>query len=176
MKNKLWKLAKMLIQFKEYITEQGKLIVSGDLVEGTEVAIENENGELVPVSDGEYILDSVKVVVKEGKITEIISEEPEPETEEPKNEEPKNEEQKPEEMEQPEPEDPKNDEPDEKDLKIQELEGLLADRDAIIEELTAKIKELEEKINKPVEDPVKMAATVQDKNTPQSGALKYFQK
>lgn len=168
MKNKLWKLAKMLIQFKEYITEQGKLIVSGDLVEGTEVAIENENGELVPVSDGEYKLDEVKVVVKEGEIAEIISEEP-------KNEEPKNEEPKPEEMEQPEPEDPKNDEPDEKDLKIQELEGLLADRDAIIEELTAKIKELEEKLNKPVEDPVKMAATVQDKNTPQSGAMKYFQ-
>ena len=40
MKNKLWKLAKMLIQFKEYITEQGKIVVSGELVEGTEVAIE----------------------------------------------------------------------------------------------------------------------------------------
>lgn len=171
MKNKLWKLAKMLIQFKEYITEQGKLIVSGDLIEGTEVAIENENGELVPVTDGEYKLDDVKVIVKEGKIAEIISEEPEHETEEPKNEEPKTEE-----MKQPEPEEPKNEEPDEKDLRIEELEGLLKDRDAVIEELTAKIKELEDKLNKPVEDPVKMAATVQDKNTPQSGALKYFQR
>lgn len=165
MKNKLWKLAKMLIQFKEYVTEQGKLIVSGNLVEGTEVAIENENGELVPVSDGEYKLDEVIVVVADGKITEIKEEvEPEPEPE-PLAEDPKQD---------PDPEpDP---EPDEKDLRIEELEGLLKDRDAVIEELTAKIKELEEKLNKPVEEPVKMAATVQDKNTPQSGALKYFQK
>jgi hypothetical protein len=171
MKNKLWKLAKMLIQFKEYITEQGKLIVSGDLIEGTEVAIENENGELVPVTDGEYKLDDVVVVVVDGKITEIKQEvEPKPEPE-------------PEPVEEPLAEDPKQDpdpevepEPDEKDLRIEELEGLLKDRDAVIEELTAKIKELEDKLNKPVEDPVKMAATVQDKNTPQSGALKYFQR
>lgn len=175
MKNKLWKLAKMLIQFKEYITEQGKLIVSGDLIEGTEVAIENENGELVPVTDGEYKLDDVVVVVADGKITEIKQEvEPEPEPEPDPEPEP---------VEEPLAEDPKQDpepevepEPDEKDLRIEELEGLLKDRDAVIEELTAKIKELEEQINKPVEEPVKMAATVQDKNTPQSGALKYFQR
>ena len=167
MKNKLWKLAKMLIQFKEYITEHGKLIVSGDLIEGTEVAIENENGELVPVTDGEYKLDDVVVVVVDGKITETKQEvEPEPKPKpEPLAEDPRQE-----------PEPTQDPEPDEKDLRIEELEGLLKDRDAVIEELTAKIKELEDKLNKPVEDPVKMAATVQDKNTPQSGALKYFQR
>ena len=170
MKNKLWKLAKMLIQFKEYETPQGKLVVNGEIVEGAEANIENENGELEAVEDGEYVLDGVKVVVKEGKIAEIISEDPEPETEEPKNEE-----QKPEEMEQPETEEPKNEEPDEKDLKIQELEGLLADRDAIIEELTAKIKDLEEKVNKPVDTPIEMSKVAQENNKPQSGALKYFQ-
>lgn len=165
MKNKLWKLAKMLIQFKEYITEQGKLIVSGELVEGTEVAIESENGELVPVSDGEYKLDDVIVVVVDGKVTEIKQEvEPEP-VEEPLAEEPKQE--------------PKQEpEPDEKDLRIEELEGLLKDRDAVIEELTAKIKELEEQINKPVEDPIKMGKTVKEKvviSGPTNGAMKYFQ-
>lgn len=161
MKNKLWKLAKMLIQFKEYITEQGKLIVSGELVEGTEVAIENENGELVPVSDGEYKLDDVIVVVVDGKVTEI-KQELEP-VKEPLAEEPKQEpEQEP--------------EPDEKDLKIEELEGLLKDRDAVIEELTAKIKELEEQINKPVEDPIKMGKTVKENSKIfESGAMKYFQ-
>lgn len=160
MKNKLWKLAKMLIQFKEYITEQGKLIVSGELVEGTEVAIESENGELVPVSDGEYKLDDVIVVVVDGKVTEI-KQELEP-VKEPLAEEPKQEpEQEP--------------EPDEKDLKIEELEGLLKDRDAVIEELTAKIKELEEQINKPVEDPIKMGKTVKENEAPKSGALKYFE-
>lgn len=168
MKNKLWKLAKMLIQFKEYETEQGKLVINGEIVEGAEANIENENGELVP-ANGEFEIDGVKVNIEEGKIVSI--EQPEPENEP----EPEAEEQKPEEMEEPETEEPKNEEPDEKDLKIQELEGLLADRDAIIEELTAKIKELEEKVNKPVEEPIQMSKTVQENNKPQSGALKYFQ-
>ena len=168
MKNKLWKLAKMLIQFKEYITEQGKIVVSGELVEGTEVAIENENGELVPVSDGEYKLDDVIVVVVDGKVTEIKQEEVEPEpVEEPVVEEPLAEEPV---------EEPKQEpEPDEKDLKIEELEGLLKDRDAVIEELTAKIKELEQQLDKPVEEPIKMGKTIKENVAPKSGALKYFE-
>lgn len=170
MKNKLWKLAQMLIQFKKYVTDNGVLVIDGDLAEGVEVSVENENGDLEPAADGEYELgDNLKISVADGKVTQIVeekeeieepieepTEEPEPMAEEP-TEEP-------------------NNEPDEKDLRIEELEGLLKDRDAIIEELTAKIKELEEEIAKPVEEPVKMAATVQEKNTPQSGALKYFQK
>lgn len=168
MKNKLWKLAKMLIQFKEYITEQGKIVVSGELVEGTEVAIENENGELVPVIDGEYKLDDVIVVVVDGKVTEIKQEEVEPEpVEEPVVEEPLAEEPV---------EEPKQEhEPDEKDLKIEELEGLLKDRDAVIEELTAKIKELEQQLDKPVEEPIKMGKTIKENTAPKSGALKYFE-
>lgn len=166
MKNKLWKLAKMIMNFKEYETEQGKLVVNGEIEVGTEVAVENENGELQP-AEGEYIIDGLKVTVEAGKITEV--EKPEPENE------PETEEQKPEEMEQTETEETKNEEPDEKDLKIQELEGLLEDRDAIIEELTAKVKELEDKLNKPVEEPVKMGATVKEITKPQSGALKFFQ-
>ena len=168
MKNKLWKLAKMLIQFKEYETPQGKLVVNGEIVEGAEANIENENGELVP-ANGEFEIDGIKVNIEEGKIVSI--EQPEPENEP----EPETEEQKPEEMEEPETEEPKNEEPDEKDLKIQELEGLLADRDAIIEELTAKIKELEEKVNKPIDTPIEMSKVAQENNKPQSGALKYFQ-
>ena len=166
MKNKLWKLAKMIMNFKEYETEQGKLVVNGEIEVGTEVAVENENGELQP-AEGEYVIDGLKVTVEAGKITEV--EQPEPENE------PETEEQKPEEMEQTETEEQKPEEPDEKDLKIQELEGLLADRDAIIEELTAKVKELEDKLNKPVEEPVKMGATVKEITKPQSGALKFFQ-
>lgn len=168
MKNKLWKLAKMLIQFKEYITEQGKIVVSGELVEGTEVAIENENGELVPVSDGEYKLDDVIVVVVDGKVTEIKQEEVEPEPVEEPVEEPLAEEPVEEPTQEP--------EPDEKDLKIEELEGLLKDRDAVIEELTAKIKELEQQLDKPVEEPIKMGKTVKENEAPKSGALKYFEK
>lgn len=164
MKNKLWKLAKMLMTFKEYVTEQGKLVISGDVVEGAEVAIENEAGEIEPAADGEYVLEEgVTIVVAEGKITEVK-----------KDEEPAEEPVEPEKEEMEEPAEPKQDEPDEKDLKIQELEGLLADRDAIIEELNAKIKELEEQVNKPVEEPVKMGKTIKQNDAPKSGALKYF--
>ena len=46
---------------------------------------------------------------------------------------------------------------DEKDLRIQELEGLLKDRDAVIAELTEKLKEL---TDKPVAEPVKMNSVV----------------
>lgn len=168
MKNKLWKLAQMLIQFKKYVTDNGVLVIDGDLAEGVEVSVENENGDLEPAADGEYELgDNIKISVADGKVTQIVEEKEEEPIEEPIEE--------PEPMAE-EPTEEPNNEPDEKDLRIEELEGLLKDRDAIIEELTAKIKELEEEIAKPVEEPVKMAATVQEKNTPQSGALKYFQK
>lgn len=168
MKNKLWKLAQMLIQFKKYVTDNGVLVIDGDLAEGVEVSVENENGDLEPAADGEYELgDNLKISVADGKVTQIVEEKEEEPIEEPTEE--------PEPMAE-EPTEEPNNEPDEKDLRIEELEGLLKDRDAIIEELTAKIKELEEEIAKPVEEPVKMAATVQEKNTPQSGALKYFQK
>lgn len=158
----------MLMTFKEYVTEQGKLVISGDVIEGAEVAIENEAGEIEPAADGEYVLEEgVTIVVAEGKITEVKKDE---EPVEPEKEEPV----EPEKEEMEEPEEPKQDEPDEKDLKIQELEGLLADRDAIIEELNAKIKELEEQIGKPVEEPVKMGKTIKQNDAPKSGALKYF--
>ena len=64
-----------------------------------------------------------------------------------------------------------------KDAKIAELEtraeeltGLLKDRDAVIEELTSKIKELEDKANAPVEEPVQMKAQIKEDNP----ALRYF--
>ena len=106
-------------------------------------------------------------MVVDGKVTEIKQEEvePEPVVEEPLAEEPV--------------EEPKQEpEPDEKDLKIEELEGLLKDRDAVIEELTAKIKELEQQLDKPVEEPIKMGKTVNEKvviSGPTNGAMKYFQ-
>ena len=61
---------------------------------------------------------------------------------------------------------------DEKDLRIEELEGLLKDRDAVIEELTAKIKELEDKLNAPVEEAVEVKASAQCKSN--NNFNKYF--
>lgn len=163
MKTKLLKLAKMLLNLKMVESDKGTLIIESDLAVGVEVSVEDVEGNVVPAQDGEYIIDNQKVVIKEGKIESIEVLEPEPEPT-------------------PEPEEMAEEtateevtEPDEKDLKIEELEGLLKDRDAVIEELTAKIKELEDKLNKPVEEPIKMAATVQVKNNV-NGALRYFEK
>lgn len=61
---------------------------------------------------------------------------------------------------------------DEKDLRIQELEGLLKDRDAVIAELTEKLKEL---TDKPVAGPVKMNSVVVNQKTNNNPALKFFQ-
>ena len=168
MKTKLLKLAKMLLNFKMIESDKGTLIIDSELAVGAEISIEDENGNVIPAPDGEYVIDNQKVEIRDGKIESIETIEPEQpeeietETEEKLEEEPATEE-------------PSN-EPDEKDLKIQELEGLLKDRDAIIEELTAKLKELEEKLNKPVEDPVKLSATAKEKTSKANGALKYFEK
>lgn len=165
MKTKLLKLAKMLLNLKMVESDKGTLIIESDLAVGVEVSIEDAEGNVIPAEDGEYIIDNQKVEIKDGKVESIEVLEPEP-TPEPE----------PEPMaEEPTPEPIKENEPDEKDLKIEELEGLLKDRDAVIEELTAKIKELEDKLNKPVEEPVKMSATVQEKNNAKKGALRYFE-
>lgn len=167
MKTKLLKLAKMLLNLKMVESDKGTLIIESDLAVGVEVSIEDAEGNVIPAEDGEYIIDNQKVEIKDGKIESIEVIEPTPKPEpEPMAEEPTPE---------PTPEPIKENEPDEKDLKIEELEGLLKDRDAVIEELTAKIKELEDKLNKPVEEPVKMSATVQEKSNAK-GALRYFEK
>ena len=167
MKTKLLKLAKMLRNLKMVESDKGTLIIESDLAVGVEVSVEDTEGNVIPAEDGEYIIDNQKVEIRDGKIESI--EAIEPEQPEPTDE--------PEAMAEVEPSTEEvTDEPDEKDLRIAELEGLLKDRDAIIEELTAKLKELEEKLNKPVEEPVKMAATAKEKTTKANGALKYFEK
>lgn len=167
MKSKLLKLAKILLNFKIVESDKGNLIIDSELAIGAEISIEDENGNVIPAADGEYIVDNQKITVEGGKVSEIEQIEPEqPEETETETEE---------KLEETATEEPSN-EPDEKDLRIAELEGLLKDRDAIIEELTTKLKELEEKLNKPVEDPIKMAATAKEKTTKANGALKYFEK
>lgn len=162
MNKKLLKLAKIVMKFSELKTDKGVLIINDELSEGIDVFKEDE-GEFEPADDGEYQCEGKKIYIREGKI-ESISDIEEPVVEEPVVEEIKQEKEQPTEP----------TEPDEKDLKITELEGLLKDRDAVIEELTAKIKELEDKIAKPVEEPVKMNKV--EKTNESTGALKYFEK
>lgn len=234
-KNKLLKLAKLVVRFAEVETDNGTLTYDGELAEGTEVYIQDENGEFVAPEDGEYKTETQVITIEGGKVTKIE----EIEVEEPKEEEPVEEE-------------PKEEEPvkmskleikqqefsqsyEEIERKLAEaigdcwiveagegwcvagkyneedwtehyyrysytLEGEVVvlgdfvevyprfvtkdeieliekgttDKDEEIVALQSQVKELKEQLEKPVEEPIKMNATVKE-NTIVNGALKYFQ-
>lgn len=85
-KNKLIKLAKLVMKFAEVVTDKATLIYDGELVEGVEVSVENEAGEIVPAEDGEYKTETQIITVEGGKVTtieDIEVEEEKEETEEP---------------------------------------------------------------------------------------------
>lgn len=135
---KVLKLKAMLAATVAIETDKGTLYVENELAEGVAIFIEKE-GDFVAPEDGDYLIkDGRTLRVVDGKVESIT----EPVIEE-----------EPIELE---------DQPDEKDLRIAELEGLLKDRDAVIEELTQKIKELEDKNQAPVEEAVKMSAVADE--------------
>ena len=67
----------------------------------------------------------------------------------------------------------------------EEKQAALAEKDAVLAEMAkkdaemaverAKIKELEQQLDKPVEEPIKMGKTIKENTAPKSGALKYFE-
>lgn len=136
------------VHFNEVRTDKDVLIYDGENLEvGTEVLVEREGDFVVP-ENGEYTTEDGRVIeVKEGKVVSIKEPEAEVVVAE---EDAAPAEAKP--------------EKDEKDLRIEELEGLLADRDAVIAELTAKIKELEDKANAPAAEEVEVKASAQENN------------
>ena len=237
-KNKLIKLAKLVMKFAEVVTDKATLIYDGELVEGVEVSVEKE-GEIVPAEDGEYKTETQIIKVEGGKVTtieDIEVEEEKEETEEP-IEEPVKEVVELSKLEIKQQEFSQSYEEIERKLaeaigycwiveagdgwcvagKYDEedwsehyyrysyiLEGeevVLGDyvevfRRYVSEEEIAKIekdnteeinakneeivalqsqvKELEDKLNQPVAEPVKMAAVANEKHVKESGALKYF--
>lgn len=161
-KEQLLKLAKMLIKFATIEVGEATWTYEGDFVEGTEVYVEDEQGEMMPVADGEYQKDDTTITIKDGKIESIVEkevEDPEPDPE-------------------PDPENLEDERVAALETRITELEGLLQDRDAIISQLTEENKELKEKLDKPVEKPVKMNASLREKfnkENQNNKALKYFE-
>lgn len=171
-KNKLLKLAKMVMQFAELQSDKGTLTFDGELAVGTEVYIEVD-GEFQPAQDGEYMTETQKITVKDGKVEEIEAiEMPEPEPIEEMAEELE-----------PEP----TIEPDERDTTIAELQAEVARlteeiavKDTEIEKLKGENEQLKIEVetlkNKPVEEPIKMNKTdLQPFNNTENKALKYFQ-
>lgn len=70
MRKKLIKLARMVMRFAEIVTDKATLIYDGELAEGVEVSVEKE-GEIVTPENGEYLTETLKITVEEGKITKI---------------------------------------------------------------------------------------------------------
>ena len=183
-KNKLLKLAKMVMQFTEYQTDKGTLTFDGELAVGTEVYIEVE-GEYQPAPDGDYMTETQKITVKDGKVEELEAiEMPKPEhIEEIEDMAGMGEELEPEPTIEPEP----TVEPDERDTKIAELQAEvarlteeLAVKDTEIERLNGENEQLKTEVetlkNKPVEEPIKMNKTeVNQFTNTENKALKYFQ-
>ena len=176
MNSKLLKLARMVLRFATTMVGETEFIHDGPLSVGVEVYTEDENGELIPVADGEYETETMKIVVKDGKIEEMteITQEPEPQPEPEPTPEPMAAEPEP----TPEPE-PQS---DDKDAKIAELTNKIAELNTkiavLVEEIDNKndlIEELQEKLVKPLEQPIIMSATLRDGNGKQSGAMKYFE-
>ena len=177
-KNKLLKLAKMVMQFTEYQTDKGNLIFDGELAVGTEVYIEVE-GEYQPAQDGDYFTETQKITVKDGKVEELEAiEMPKPEhIEEIEDMAGMGDELEPE----------PTVETDERDTKIAELQAEvarlteeLAVKDTEIERLNGENEQLKTEVetlkNKPVEEPIKMNKTeVNQFTNTENKALKYFQ-
>ena len=74
------KIKALLMQYAAVSTDKGNLIYNTDMLEvGSEVFVEDENGENVPAADGEYVLEDGRTVeVEGGKVTEIKAKEDEP--------------------------------------------------------------------------------------------------
>ena len=160
MKLNVMKLFRDLMKLGKVETDNGVLIFEGDvLTEGTEVFIEDENGNIVPAPDGQY--GDYKVV--DGKIApaEVVEPEAKPESEEVMQEEV---------IVVPEPEFKEPDD-DRYEVRISALESKIAELEGKVAELISAKEELEFSQLKPAEKEIKDIATKEGK-----GALKYFEK
>lgn len=160
MKLNVMKLFRDLMKLGKVETDNGVLIYEGDvLTEGTEVFIEDENGNIVPAPDGQY--GDYKVV--DGKIApaEVVKPESKPESEEVMQEEV---------IVEPEPEVKESDD-DKYEERISALESKIAELEGKVAELISAKEELEFSQLKPAEKEIKDIATKESK-----GAMKYFSK
>ena len=153
------KLARMVMKFAEVETDKGLLTYEGELVVGNEVFIEKD-GELIPAEDGEYVAEDKTIVVKDGKIAEIVMKEDE----------------QPVPIEGEDVENPTENtiKEDEKDVRIKELEGIIAEKDNEIESLKAEIEEMKTKLQMSTDKSPKEKMKEIEDAIKQNPALKYF--
>ena len=160
------KLARMVMQFAEVETDKGLLTYEGELVVGNEVFIEKD-GELIPAEDGEYVAEDKTIVVKDGKIAEIVEVNTEDEQPAPTEEVM---------IEGEDVENPVDNtiKEDEKDVKIAELEAVIVEKDKEIESLRAEIEEMKTKLQMSTDKSPKEKMKEIEDAIKQNPALKYF--
>ena len=153
------KLARMVMKFAEVETDKGLLTYEGELVVGNEVFIEKD-GELIPAEDGEYVAVDKTIVVKDGKIAEIVMKEDE----------------QPVPIEGEDVENPTDNtiKENEKDVKIAELEAIIVEKDNEIESLKAEIEEMKTKLQMSTDKSPKEKMKEIEDAIKQNPALKYF--
>ena len=153
------KLARMVMKFAEVETDKGLLTYEGELVVGNEVFIEKD-GELIPAEDGEYVAEDKTIVVKDGKIAEIVMKEDE----------------QPVPIEGEDVENPIDNtiKEDEKDVKIAGLEAVIAEKDKEIESLKAEIEEMKTKLQMSTDKSPKEKMKEIEDAIKQNPALKFF--
>ena len=137
MKSNRIKLMKHFLKFAAVTSDKGELYYEGDVEVGLEVFVEDEQGEMIPAPDGEYVVEKQIFVIVEGKVTEIkdVVEAPaEPEVVEAAEVTPV------------------------QDEKVAELEAKLAEKEAEVKELEAKVAELEAKLGEKEAEVVKLSA------------------
>lgn len=162
------KLARAIMKFASVVTDKGELIYEGDvLVEGTNVFVEDENGEIVAAADGEYIAEDRRIVVKDGEVELIVEKEP---TQQVENLDEKDEKIAALEA-----------EVKEKSDKIDELNNMIAEKDSYIAELESKLNTKEEelsaanaKLRESADDPAKKKIQFSKEQIDKNPALKYF--
>lgn len=169
MNQKLYKLFKMLAKFETVSTVDNlTLELPNGLNVDSEVFVENEEGELVPIQDGEYQVADVTIVVVGGVIVEIKQadiNEPETVVEEPETVVTEMQE---------EPTEPTTEEL-EPNTEVEELKAKIAELEAEKAELEAKIADLEAKLSEPIEEPIEdVFKAVEPKNEPKIDFTKYI--
>lgn len=116
-------LARMILQLAQVSTDNGVLICEGEIVEGVEVFVEGEDGNLIPAPDGDYTTSEYIYKVEGGKVAAVtaVAEPTEPT----------------------EPAEPTEPMEDERDARIAELEAANAELTSQLEAANARIAELE---------------------------------
>lgn len=150
-------LGKFIANFSVTEEDGKEYIFDGDTIhEGLSIQTYDDNGDIVPLPDGEYTIKGVKCVVSDGLVSSLPDKQSKVEDEQQPEEKPdeqKEDEQKPSDEQKP------VEGNDEFKQQIEQLQADIASKDARIKELEAEVEELKKK---PLAAPVPQRTDMSD--------------